>query len=198
MTVLVGYASVRSSTKEFAEEIADRLMKSGVKACVRGMAEVESLACYDAIVLGSAVRNGAWLPNGRKFLTQHEAELVSVPVWLFSVSAVGTTSNFLLPRITRLIRRTSRETQAVAAPRELPRFYGHRGFAGRIERGQWARAGDLLLQVCGGCPKDHGGWRDVDEWATGIAGQLLAAEWAKERTRLRLVPPPPSTSGRAR
>jgi menaquinone-dependent protoporphyrinogen oxidase len=195
MTVLVAYASARWSTKGIAEEIGDRLMKAGVKSFVRPMAEVESLALYDAVVLGSAVHNAAWLPQGTKFLARHQIELGSRPVWLFSV---GNTSSFFGPRLTRLIRRTRKESQAVVEARELLRFRGHRDFAGAIERGQWGRAGDLLLQVCGGWPTDHRDWRDVDEWATGIAGQVLAVEWAKERTRLRLVPPPPSTSGRAR
>jgi menaquinone-dependent protoporphyrinogen oxidase len=197
MTVLVGYASTHWSTKGIAEEIGSRLMKAGVKASVRALSDVDNLAHYDAAVLGSAVHNQAWLPSGADFLDRQEDALGRMPVWLFSVSSVGSTSSFFGPLLTRLIRRTRKDTHAVARARELPRFRGHRDFAGAIERGQWGRAGDLFLRVCGGWPGDYRDWHDVDEWANGIASQMQAAEWAKERTRLRLVPPLPA-SGRVR
>ena len=196
MTALVAYASTRWSTNGIAEEVGDRLMKAGVRASIRSMAEVLNLSCYDAVVLGSAEHNGAWLPQGAQFLAKHETELAARPVWLFSVSAVRATSSLFGPRLTGLIRRTRKESQAVADARERLRVRGHRHFAGAIERGQWGRAADLLLRVCGGLPRDHRDWRDVDEWTTSIAGQLLAIEWAKERTRLRLVPPLPTRADR--
>jgi len=197
MTVLVGYASVRSSTRGIAEEIGSQLMKAGVQAAVRPIAEVEQLTFYDSVVLGSAIHNGAWLREASAFLLRHEAQLTALPLWLFSVSSVGDTSSFFGPRVTRLIRRTRKDDRAVAEARQWPGFRGHRDFAGRIERGQWSRVGDLFLKVCGGLPGDHRDWHAVDEWARGIAGQVLAVEWAKERRRLRLVPPPFSTAGRA-
>ena len=198
MTVLVGYASAHSSSAGIAEEIGSQLVKAGVQAVVRPLTEVEHLGFYDSLVLGSAVHDGEWLAEASAFLARHAAELACRPVWLFSVSSVGSTSSFFGPRVTRLIRRTRQDHRALAEARHLARFRGHRDFAGAIERSQWGRAGDFFLKVCGGLPGDHRDWQDVDEWARGIAGEVLAAEWAKERTRLRLVPPLPSTSGRAR
>lgn len=197
MTVLVGYASARSSTTGIAEEIGDQLLKAGVRSLVRPIRDVRHLAFYDAVILGSAVHNGGWLPEASAFLARNANELSSLPLWLFSVSSVGETSSFFGPRVTRLIRRTRKDALAVADARKWPEFRGHRDFAGAIERGQWGRVGDLFLKVCGGVPGDHRDWQAVDEWARSIASQVLAMDWAKERTRLRLVPPLES-AGRAR
>lgn len=197
MTVLVGYASARSSTQGIAEEIGDRLLKAGVRAVVRPMADVHHLEFYDSVVLGSAIHNGAWLPEASAFLARHANELSSLPLWLFSVSSVGDTSSFFGPRVTRFIRRTRKDARPIADARNWPKFRGHRDFAGVIARGQWGRVGDLFLKVCGGVPGDYRDWQAVDEWARSIAGQVLAVDWAKERTRLRLVPPL-ERAGRAR
>src|SRR3954462_12538974 len=197
MTVLVGYASARASTQGIAEEIGDQLLKAGVRAIVRPIRDVRQLTFYDSVVLGSAIHNGAWLPEASAFLAEHANELSSLPLWLFSVSSVGDTSSCFGPRVTRLIRRARKTTLPVPDARLWPQFRGHRDFAGAIERGQWGHVGDLFLKVCGGVPGDHRDWQAVGEWARGIAGQVLAVDWAKERRRLRLVPPLQST-GRGR
>lgn len=63
MKVLVGHASACGSTKGIAQEIGDRLTHAGLQADVRPVDEVDTLAGYDAVVLGSAVHNMAWLPQ---------------------------------------------------------------------------------------------------------------------------------------
>jgi len=181
MTVLVGYTSTRWSTRGIAEEIADRLSKAGLQVFVHPLPDVESLALYDAAVLGSPVQRGAWLSESTQFLARHRAELASRPLWLFSV---GSASQLQSPI-------------ASFAP-ELASLRGHRHFDGAVERGRWGRAADLLLRVCGGWPPVHPEFRAVDEWSAEIARQLLDREFAKERRRLRLVPPLPSQARRAR
>lgn len=189
MTVLVGYANARWSAKGIAQEIGAELMKSGVHASVRLLTDVGDLRYYDAVVVGSAVYGGKWHADATVFLARHQVELAERALWLFSVSAVGSRNSLFGPRLSRLIRYTRKPTPLVIDARHWPRFRGHRDFAGAVERGQWGRAGDLLLKVCGGVVGDHRDWADVDEWARSIAGQVLAAEWAEERKRLRLVPP---------
>ena len=189
MTVLVGYASARWSTKAIAEEIGAQLMKGGVNASIRPLAEVDGLTHYDSVVVGSPTFRGEWLAEAAAFLTRHEAELIARPFWLFSVSPVGNVSSLFGPSLTRGIRRTREPTSVLVDARQWPRFRGHRAFAGAIERGHWSWAGDLLLKLCGGVVEDRRAWLEIDEWARGIASQVLAVEWAKERRRLRLVPP---------
>jgi menaquinone-dependent protoporphyrinogen oxidase len=114
MRVLVGYASAHNSTKGIASEIRDRLMNAGLGADVRSIDEIDTLEPYDAVVLGSAIHNQAWLPQAAAFAKAHADDLARRPVWLFSVSSVGETSSFLGPRTTRFIRRRRKDTKELA------------------------------------------------------------------------------------
>lgn len=178
MSVLVGYASAYGSTKGIAKEIGDRLTKAGLKADVRPIDEIEAIETYEAVVLGSAIHNMAWLPQAAAFVRSHTADLATRPVWLFSVSSVGDTSSFLGPRVARLFRRMRKEPKEIAALRQAIGPREHRNFAGAIERTHWNLAGHLFLKAFGGSYGDHRDWQDIDAWADGIARQLRVAQEA--------------------
>ena len=182
MRVLVGYASAHNSTKGIASEIRDRLMNAGLGADVRSIDEIDTLEPYDAVVLGSAIHNQAWLPQAAAFAKAHADDLARRPVWLFSVSSVGETSSFLGPRTTSFIRRRRRDTKELADFRRAIRPRDHRHFAGAIERTHWSILGDLFLRAFGGTYGDHRDWRDIDAWADGIARQLQATDEAEGRS----------------
>jgi flavodoxin len=112
MRVLVGYASAHNSTKGIANEIRDRLMNAGLGADVRSIDEIDTLETYDAVVLGSAIHNQAWLPQAAAFAKAHADDLARRPVWLFSVSSVGETSSFLGSKTTSFIRRRRKDTKS--------------------------------------------------------------------------------------
>jgi len=186
VTVLVAYASARASTAGIALQIADRLLKSGFATIARPVAQVHDLKPYQAVVLGSAVHDQAWLPEAANFLHEHEHELAKLPVWLFSTCSVGDSSSFFSPKISALIRRSRHECTAVADARAAIHFRDHRHFAGAFERGSWSLLGDLFLKVCGAAPGDHRDWRDINEWAAGIARELQGIDRIKERRRLHV------------
>ena len=71
--VLVAYASKRGSTGEIAESIADVLRQSKLEVDCKPAGEVESLNCYDGVVLGSAVYMKRWRGDAKHFLRKHEA-----------------------------------------------------------------------------------------------------------------------------
>jgi menaquinone-dependent protoporphyrinogen oxidase len=82
--VLVAFASRHGSTDELAHAIGLELTAAGLSVEVQPMDEVESLEEYDALVLGSAVYMGSWLPAGRAFVERHERQIAERPTWLFS------------------------------------------------------------------------------------------------------------------
>jgi menaquinone-dependent protoporphyrinogen oxidase len=186
MTILVAYASLHASTAEIARQIADRLMKAGFAAVARPANQVDNLQPYQAVVLGSAVQDQAWLPEAAHFLTQFASELTKRPVWLFSTCAVGETTGLLGPIVTAPVPRTRHESAAVAAARDSVHFRDHHYFAGAFERGGWSLLGDLFFKVCGGSPGDDRDWRDINEWAARIAQELQGADRIKERRRLHV------------
>lgn len=83
--ILVTYATRFGSTEEVAEAIAQTLREGGHMVDCWSMAEVRSLEGYTAVVLGSAVNYGKWIPVAAEFVREHQDALGDVPVALFTV-----------------------------------------------------------------------------------------------------------------
>src|SRR5512133_2873747 len=83
--ILVTYASRFGSTAGVAEAIGKTLAESGAQVDVLSMREVKSLAGYDAVVAGSAINGGAWLPEAMQFVREHQLELKRKPFATFLV-----------------------------------------------------------------------------------------------------------------
>jgi menaquinone-dependent protoporphyrinogen oxidase len=66
--ILVAYASRAGSTAGVAEAIGQTLAESGAQVEVRPMQDVEDLAPYRAVVAGSAIQGGKWLPEAMQFM----------------------------------------------------------------------------------------------------------------------------------
>ena len=83
--ILVAYASATGSTAEVAEAIGKTLVESGLQVDVRSMSEVADLAPYRAVVAGSAIHGGKWLPEAMQFMQTHQAALSRKPFAAFMV-----------------------------------------------------------------------------------------------------------------
>jgi menaquinone-dependent protoporphyrinogen oxidase len=160
MTVLVTAASRHGATQAIAHEIARQLRAAGRKAQVLEPEAVDTLDGIDAVVLGSAVYRGRWLPEARNLAARLEPVLGRREVWLFSSGPVGEP-----PRPTGAL------ADAATAGR-LTGARGHRVFAGRLDvsclsRGE--RVGARRLHAGDG---DYRDWHEIRCWATQIADQL--------------------------
>jgi menaquinone-dependent protoporphyrinogen oxidase len=83
--VLVGYATRTGSTVGVAEAIAETLGERGFTVDLKALKERPALDGYDAVVLGSAVNGGQWLPEALRFAESNSAALRSIPTAIFSV-----------------------------------------------------------------------------------------------------------------
>ena len=83
--ILVAYASGLGSTAEIAVEIGQTLTAQGFEVDVRPVQENPPIADYQAVLLGSAVRYGNWLPEAVEFVKANLQALNEVPVALFTV-----------------------------------------------------------------------------------------------------------------
>jgi menaquinone-dependent protoporphyrinogen oxidase len=159
--VLVSAASRHDATREIAEAIAAGLAKRGVDAAARPLEQISSLDGFDTVVLGSAIYMGRWLKTAREFVSEHAAELSSMPVWLFSSGPLGPPDRLIPPGESA---DTDRIVELVAR--------GHRVFAGRLERtslGFAERAAAKAVQAPDGDCRD---WAAVDAFAGEIASEL--------------------------
>jgi menaquinone-dependent protoporphyrinogen oxidase len=79
MVVLVAYTTDHGSTRGIADRIADRLQQRGVDAEACAVADVLEISRYEAVVLGSAIHGGKWLPAARQFADRNAAPLPGRP-----------------------------------------------------------------------------------------------------------------------
>ena len=167
MHVLVTYVSPHGSTRGIAERIATRLRENALSVTCAPIHGAPALSEYDAVVVGSAIHDQAWLPEASRFLSTHADELVVRPVWLYSVGMPGA-----LPRPFRKV--AMREGPKVVAPFEaMVRPRGTRLFSGVVSKQQFPKASRAFFRLFGVREGDFRIWDDIDAWAAEISDHLL-------------------------
>ena len=89
--ILVAYATDKGSTWGVAGAIAEQLAASGVAVDVRRVGDVGSLSPYRAVVIGSAIHGGKWLPEALDFVRANQSELRELPTACFFVCTMAAT-----------------------------------------------------------------------------------------------------------
>ncbi|MFE4541504.1 flavodoxin domain-containing protein [Arthrobacter sp. NPDC056727] len=167
MAVLVAYASARGSTREIAQHIAARMADALGEVECRSVAEVGSVSGYEAVVVGSAVHNQAWLAPALAFLTQHGPELAQWPVWAFSVGMSDGLPKLFRERGAVLQQQRLEQTQFQDVP-----LRGHAVFSGVYEASQMAAPLRSLFRLTGGRLGDLRNWAAIDAWTDQITAEL--------------------------
>jgi menaquinone-dependent protoporphyrinogen oxidase len=88
--ILVTYATRTRSTAEIAEAISEVLTTRGFTVDVKPVKEKPSLEGYHGVILGSAIRMSAWLPEMIEFIRDNQAKLSKVPTAIFTVHMLNT------------------------------------------------------------------------------------------------------------
>lgn len=83
--ILVTYATRAGSTAEVAEAIGKTLSAKGAAVDVLPIKKVTDLTGYQAVVIGSAVRFGQWLPEAVKFVESNNTALSQKSTAFFAV-----------------------------------------------------------------------------------------------------------------
>jgi menaquinone-dependent protoporphyrinogen oxidase len=81
--VLIAYATVHGSTAEIAEFMGQMFGENHFDVTVANVETLESVAGYDAYILGSAIHAGMWLTPMSRFLDRFENELAKQPLYFF-------------------------------------------------------------------------------------------------------------------
>jgi menaquinone-dependent protoporphyrinogen oxidase len=84
-TILVAYASRTGTTADISEEIGSVLDQNGLSSVVLPMQQVQDLTPYRAVIAGSAIQSGAWLPEAMSFIETHQSMLKDKPFAAFLV-----------------------------------------------------------------------------------------------------------------
>jgi len=83
--ILVAYASKAGSTIEIANRVAEKITENDKSVDVLPVNKVEDLTAYQAVILGSAIRIGAVLPEVSKFVETNKDILITKSLNVFVV-----------------------------------------------------------------------------------------------------------------
>ncbi len=160
--VLIATASRHGATHDIADEIGRVLARRGIRVTDKAVAEVDTVAQFDAVLVGSAVYIGHWLPDAVSFVARFGAELAQRPTWLFSSGPIG------------------RPAMPQTEPEDMPRLMeqsgarSHRIFAGLLDADRLGLGEKMIVRVLRAPRGDFRDWPAVDAWADEVADQLLA------------------------
>lgn len=162
MRVLVTWGSRHGGTEGIAKLIAAALRDAGVDVDPRAARDVDSIAGYDAAIIGGALYANRWHGDARRLVIRHLAELRRLPVWMFSSGPLDDSA----------ARAPVAPVPQVGVLMERVGALGHVTFGGRL-------APDVTGWIAHAMARDHSGdWRDpagIRAWAIDIAARLSSA-----------------------
>jgi menaquinone-dependent protoporphyrinogen oxidase len=91
--ILVTYASQGGSTAGIAAAIGNQLAGNGTVVDLLPVKAVSELSSYQAVIIGSAVHSGKWMPEVLEFVTRNRNALHRIPTAIFQVCMMLATSN---------------------------------------------------------------------------------------------------------
>lgn len=161
--ILVTYATRAGSTAEIAAAIARTLSDRGFAVDVKPIKAQPEIAGYDAIIVGSAIRMGHWLPEAVDFVKVNQAALSDVPVALFTVHMLNTGDD-----------ETSRANRAayLNTVRPLVNPVAEAYFAGAMNFARLSFLDRLIARMVGAVEEDRRDWTAIETWAEEV---LVAA-----------------------
>ncbi len=167
-TILVAYASRAGSTAGVAEAIGKTLTESGAQVEVRPMQEINDLTPYQAVVAGSAIQDGCWLPEAMQFIQMHQAALAQRPFAAFLVCMTlamkNTKAHSIVPDwlepVRALVKPVSEGFFAgVLDISKIPSLRQRLMFRISVVMGVWSEG-------------DHRDWNAIRAWASTLSAKL--------------------------
>lgn len=167
--ILVTYASGTGSTAGVAEAIGKTLANNGSQVDVLPMNDVRDLTSYQAVVAGSAIQAGKWLPEAMQFIQENQAQLARKPFASFLVCMT-----LAMPKAEEYRAHVSTWMNPVNA---IVRPVSQGLFAGALDTQKIPSFGDRMkfrLSVLMGVWKegDHRDWKAIQTWAASLAPKL--------------------------
>ncbi len=156
---LIAYATKAGSTGEVAQRIGKTLAGRGAAVDVKPVKEVKDLSAYSTVILGSAIRMGNVLPEVKKFVEAHQAELQQKNFSAFFVCMT-------LKEDTEENRKT---VNAYLDPvRALVQPASEGMFAGVLNAKKIGLLERLMMNMMKASEGDFRRWDQIETWAQGV------------------------------
>ena len=163
--ILVAYATRYGSTEEIAKEIAAILKKDGYDAEYKNILDITSVKEYRAVIAGSAIHMGKWLPEAGDFMQIHRDYLYKVPLFVFSC---GITLNNPDENVIRKALFATDEIKQYVNPKKIGLF------AGKLDKDSLSDSDrDLIILAKPPCG-DFRDFKKITEWTHNIESEFLA------------------------
>lgn len=155
--ILVAYASKAGSTGEVAQAIGQTLSAGDAAVDVRLAGDVTDVSDYDAVVVGSAIRMGRWLPEATNLVKENAAAFGELPIAYFAVSGFlkdpekrGEVEGYLAPV------RAMREPDSIGL------------FAGKMDYSKLSFFERMIVKMVGTGEGDWRDWDAIHTWAKSL------------------------------
>lgn len=152
--------SRHGSTQEIGEVISEVLVAEGHEVVMQDPDEFTSTVAYDAVILGSAIYYGRWMPAVRELVERHAGSLAATPLWVFWSGPLGSKG----------VPRGSVEGMDELLDRLQPR--GFREFDGRLDRGDLGLRERAIVSLVSADDGDYRDFDEIREWAGHISRNL--------------------------
>jgi len=165
--ILLAYTTKYGSTAEVAQVIAETLRDLGLHLDVRPANEVESLAPYHAVILGTALYIGRIHGDARSFLTRNRKALEKLPSALFVLGPIHAEEK----------EQISSQDQLVKGLAHFPWFrpVEQQVFGGLYDPARLGFPFSLIPPLRKMPPSDARDWLAIRNWAHSLAASSLAA-----------------------
>ncbi|MBN1878323.1 MAG: flavodoxin domain-containing protein [Anaerolineae bacterium] len=160
--ILVTYATRAGSTAEIATAIGESLSQRGFVVDVRPVKDNPDLAGYQAVLMGSSVRMGNWLPEAITFIENNQSALVQTFIALFTVHLQNVDDD-----------ETSRAARLAYLNVIRPLLNGAEEvyFAGVMDFSRLSLLDRSISKMVGGVEADNRDWDKIRSWVPAALAQ---------------------------
>lgn len=161
--ILIVYTSKCGSTAEIADSMGKSISEKGYNVDVLPVKKVTGLADYDAVIAGSAIRVGAWLPEAVDFIKENKETLDHLPIGIFTVHAL----NWENTAASEALRKTyTTAIKQLISPRE------EAFFTGKIDFSKMTFLEKMMCKAVKAVEEDRRDWTAIRAWAEGVPEKL--------------------------
>jgi menaquinone-dependent protoporphyrinogen oxidase len=157
--ILITYATRAGSTVEVSQAIAETLVQRGYLVDVIPIKENPQLDGYHAVVIGSAIRMGNWLPEAVKFVQENQQALKQVPVAFYTVHMLNTGED-------EASRNARQDYLNQVRPLLIPAAEAF--FAGKMDFSRLSFVDRLIAKMVKAVESDGRDWEEIRSWSQTV------------------------------
>jgi menaquinone-dependent protoporphyrinogen oxidase len=162
--ILVTYATRAGSTFEVAAYVAEVLRAEGATVDVKPVPAVHEVKGYDAVIVGSAIRMGHWLPEAVAFVQAHRETLSHIPTAYFLVSGLLKDDT---PGMRRKVLAFLDPVRTILEPTSIGLF------AGKMDYSKMDGLDRSIAEAVSSSEGDWRNWEAIRGWAHDLQTSLV-------------------------